>query len=111
MNIINLFVLGFAAILLTWMLMKTRCYDSIGWWAYRFLAMYALVCFVYLMYDTNIAGHPLYLKYLFVRAGFLALVIAMVLSWRLIRKENNKASKQVFKLRIKDIFNIGDENG
>ncbi len=108
MTIINLFILGFAALLLIWMLLRTRCYDSMGWWAYRFLAMYALVCFLYLAYDTNVAGHPLYLKYLFVRAGFLALVIAMVLSWRLVRKEQKAESKQSFSLRLKNIFNLGE---
>ncbi len=108
MTIINLFILGFAALLLIWMLLRTRCYDSMGWWAYRFLAMYALVCFLYLAYDTNVAGHPLYLKYLFVRAGFLALVIAMVLSWRLVRKERKVESKQSFSLRLKNIFNLGE---
>lgn len=104
----NLILMLVTSALLLVMLIRTRCYDSVGWWAFRLLSCYSLVCFVYLTYDTNIAGNELQLKYLFVRVGFLTLVAAMVLSWRLIASEYNDKRKKNFDMRLKDIFGLGE---
>ncbi len=104
----NLVLMLITSALLLVMLIRTRCYDSIGWWVFRMLSCYSLVCFVYLAYDTNIAGNELELKYLFVRVGFLTLVAAMVLSWRLVAAENSIKRKQDFDMRLKDIFRLGE---
>jgi hypothetical protein len=104
----NLVLMIVTSALLLVMLIRTRCYDSIGWWAFRMLSCYSLVCFVYLAYDTNIAGNELELKYLFVRVGFFTLVAAMVLSWRLIAADNDSKRKHDFNMRLKDIFRLGE---
>lgn len=109
MILINLLVMLSAAALLITMIIRTRHYDSVGWWLFRILSGYALICFVYLAYDTNVAGNVLLLKYLFMRVGFLALVGAMILSWRLISNEKSNTDKRNFNMRLKDIFNLGDQ--
>lgn len=105
---INIISMIIAALLLSWMLMCTRCHDSVGWWAFRVLSCYALVCFVYLAYDINVAGNVLLIKYLFMRFGFLALVIAMFILWRLMTVEKKTNQKRDFDIRLKGIFKIGE---
>lgn len=108
---INIIAMILAALMLTWMLMRTRCYDSVGWWAFRVLTCYALVCFVYLAYDTNNVGDSLPTRYLFIRLGWVALVCSMALSWRLILVENRKINQKDFRARLKNVFNLGDKHG
>lgn len=105
---INIFAMVFAAITLVWMLMRTRAHDSVGWWAFRVLACYSLVCFVYIAYDTSLIGDTLPVRYLFIRLGWVALVAAMALSWRLLNTESKKVNQRDFNARIKDIFNLGE---
>lgn len=107
MVIINISAMVLAALMLFWMLMRTRCHDSVGWWAFRVLACYALVCFVYLAYDTSILGDKLPIRYMFIRFGCLALVAAMYLSWHLLVKQNKKTREQDFNSRLNGIFNKG----
>ena len=108
---INIIAMILAALTLNWMLIRTRCYDSVGWWAFRILACYSLVCFVYIAYDTSQIGDTLPTRYLFIRLGWAALVGAMALSWRLLSSKNSKVSQRDFKTRLKDIFNLGDNHG
>ena len=105
---INIISMIIAALLLSWMLMRTRCHDSVGWWAFRVLSCYSLVCFVYLAYDTSLTHSTLPTRYLFIRLGWVALVAAMALSWRLLTTENKKVIQRDFNARIKDIFNLGE---
>lgn len=102
---INIFAMVIAALILTWMLFSTRGYDSIGWWLFRVLACYALVCFVYLAYDTSIIGDKLPVRYIFIRFGALALVAAMYLSWHLLIKQAKATKAENFNSRLNQIFN------
>ncbi|WP_201556286.1 hypothetical protein [Psychrobacter sp. 72-O-c] len=106
--IFNVLSMIIAALMLTWMLMRTRCYDSVGWWAFRVLACYALVCFVYLAYDTSVIGSALPTRYMFIRFGCLALVAAMFLSWHLLGKDGKKTRDRYFNDRLQNIFKRGD---
>ncbi len=108
MVIINVSAMVLAALMLSWMLMRTRCYDSVGWWLFRVLACYALVCFVYLAYDTSIIGDRLPVRYMFIRGGCLALVAAMYLSWHLLVKQAKVAKAQDFNSRLSQIFKSGE---
>lgn len=108
MILFNISAMVLAALILSWMLMRTRCHDSVGWWAFRVLACYALVCFVYLAYDTSVIGNNLPTRYMFIRFGCLALVVAMFLSWHLIGKQRKQASAHDFNSRLHDVFNKGD---
>lgn len=106
--IINVSAMVLAALMLSWMLMRTRCHDSVGWWLFRVLACYALVCFVYLAYDTSIIGDRLPVRYMFIRGGCLALVAAMYLSWHLLVKQAKAAKAQSFNSRLNQIFKSGE---
>ena len=108
MVIINISAMVLAALMLFWMLMRTRCHDSVGWWAFRVLACYALVCFVYLAYDTSILGDRLPIRYMFIRFGCLALVAAMYLSWHLLNKQSRAAKAQNFTSRLNNVFKSGE---
>ena len=105
MVIINVSAMVLAALILFLMLMRTRCHDSVGWWLFRVLACYALVCFVYLAYDTSILGDRLPVRYMFIRGGCLALVAAMYLSWHLLVKQAKATKAQSFNARLNHIFN------
>ena len=105
MVIINVSAMVLAALILFLMLMRTRCHDSVGWWLFRVLACYALVCFVYLAYDTSILGDRLPVHYMFIRGGCLALVAAMYLSWHLLVKQAKETKAQSFNTRLNHIFN------
>ena len=105
---INIFAMILAAFLLSWMLMRTRCHDSIGWWAFRVLACYGLVSFVYLAYDTSVIGSNLPVRYMFIRFGCLALVAAMVLSWHLISKQDVRSRQRNFNISLNNIFKTGE---
>lgn len=107
MVFVNVSAMVLAALMLSWMLMRTRCHDSAGWWLFRVLACYALVCFVYLAYDTSIIGDKLPVRYMFIRGGCLALVAAMFLLSHLINKHGKKQSAQDFNTRLNDVFNKG----
>lgn len=106
--IINISAMVLAALMLSWMLMRTRCHDSVGWWAFRVLACYGLVCFVYLAYDTSVIGNNLPLRYMFIRFGCLALVASMILSSHLIANDSKKARRRDFNARLNSIFKRGD---
>ncbi|MGP5210840.1 hypothetical protein ACTXJ5_08600 [Psychrobacter alimentarius] len=110
MVIINVSAMVLAALILSWMLMRTRCHDSIGWWLFRVLACYALVCFVYLAYDTSILGDRLPVRYMFIRGGCLALVVAMYLSWHLLVKQAKATKAENFNARLNQIFDKGKSN-
>lgn len=105
---INTFAMIIAALILTWMLFSTRGHDSVGWWAFRVLACYALVCFVYLAYDTSIIGDKLPVRYMFIRGGCLALVAAMYLSWHLLIKQSRATKAQNFTSRLNNVFKSGE---
>lgn len=105
MVIINVSAMVLAALILFLMLMRTRCHDSVGWWLFRVLSCYALVCFVYLAYDTSILGDRLPVRYMFIRGGCLALVAAMYLSWHLLVKQAKETKAQSFNTRLNHIFN------
>ena len=104
----NIAAMVLAALILSWMLMRTRCHDSVGWWAFRVLACYALVCFVYLAYDTSVVGDNLPTRYMFIRFGCLALVAAMFLSWHLLNKQSRAAKAQNFTSRLNNVFRNED---
>lgn len=104
MVIINVSAMVLAALMLSWMLMRTRGHDSVGWWLFRVLACYALVCFVYLAYDTSILGDKLPVRYMFIRGGCLALVAAMYLSWHLLVEQGKAKKTQSFNTRLNNIF-------
>lgn len=108
MVIINISAMVLAALMLSWMLMRTRCHDSVGWWAFRVLACYALVCFVYLAYDTSILGDKLPVRYMFIRFGCLALVASMYLSWHLLLKQSRATKAQNFTARLNNVFRNED---
>lgn len=108
MVIINISAMVLAALMLSWMLMRTRCHDSVGWWAFRVLACYALVCFVYLAYDTSILGDKLPVRYMFIRFGCLALVASMYLSWHLFLKQSRATKAQNFTARLNNVFRNED---
>lgn len=110
MVLFNIAAMVLAALLLLFMMLRTRCYDSPGWWLFRILACYALVCFVYLAYDTSIIGDNLPVRYMFIRFGCFALVAAMFLSWHLLSKQNEKATVQDFKTKLRNIFDQGVHN-
>ena len=105
---INVFAMIFASLVLIWMLMRTRCQDTPGWWAFRVLISYTLICFVYLAYDTNNVGDALPTRYLFIRLGWVSLVIAMALSWHLMRTKVANSKSSDFTTRLKNIFNLGE---
>lgn len=108
MVIINVSVMVLAALLLSWMLVSTRCHDSVGWWLFRVLACYALICLVYWAYDTSIIGDKLPIRYMFIRGGCLALVAAMYLSWHLLVKQAKATKAQSFNTRLNQIFKSGE---
>ena len=108
MVIINISAMVLAALMLSWMLMRTHCHDSVGWWAFRVLSCYALVCFVYLAYDTSIIGDKLPIRYMFIRFGCLALVAAMFLSWHLLKKQSRATKAQNFTSRLNNVFKSGE---
>lgn len=103
----NITSMVLAALMLSWMIIRTRCHDSAGWWTFRILACYALVCFVYLAYDTSILGDKLPVRYMFIRFGCLALVAAMFLLSYLLNKQGKKQRAQDFNTRLNDVFNKG----
>ncbi|ALF60333.1 hypothetical protein [Psychrobacter urativorans] len=107
MLLINISAMILAAFMLLWMMMSTRCHDSVGWWAFRLLACYALVCFVYLAYDTFLIGNNLPIRYTVIRFGCLALVAAMLLSWRLISAQNKKVQNHDFSSQLTKILKKG----
>lgn len=108
MVIVNIIAMVLAAIMLFLMMLRTRCHDSVGWWLFRILTCYALVCFVYLAYDTSLIGTHLPTRYIFIRFGCVALVLAMALSWRLILKQHNTLPRNNFNSQLTKIFNKGD---
>lgn len=108
MLLINISAMILAALMLLWMMMSTRGHDSVGWWAFRLLSCYALVCFVYLAYDTFLIGNNLPNRYMVIRFGCLALVAAMFLSWRLLIKQSTAAKAQNFTSRLNNVFKSGD---
>lgn len=108
MLLINISAMILAALMLLWMMMSTRGHDSVGWWAFRLLSCYALVCFVYLAYDTFLIGNNLPNRYMVIRFGCLALVAAMLLSWRLISAQGKKVQSQDFSLRLTKILKKGE---
>ena len=106
--IINISAMVLAALMLSWMLMRTRCHDSVGWWAFRVLTCYALVCFVYSAYDSVLIGNNLPIRYIFIRFGGVALVGAMFLSWHLGKKQGKKVQSYNFSSRLNKILKKED---
>lgn len=108
MIIINIFAMSLASLMLAGMLISTRSYDSVGWWAFRVLTCYGIVCFVYLAFDTNILGSISPIRYMFIRFGFLALVLSMLLSWYLISHNHKTSHNLDFNSRLKNVFKTGE---
>lgn len=103
--VINFGLMIFCIASLLWFLLKTRGHDTLAWWALRTFLLHALVCVVYMSYDAWLMWDKLALHLLFIRLGFVSMIVAMLLMWHLLNKQKRDSKKALFNLRLNQIFN------
>lgn len=103
--LINFGLMLFCIASLVWFLLKTRCRDTLAWWALRVFLLHALVCMIYMSYEAWTLWERLPTNLLFIRLGFVSMIAAMLLMWHLLKKQKRAYKQSLFDLRIKQIFN------
>ena len=93
-----------SAVSLVWFLLKTRERDSLSWWGLRSCLLFALICNVYMTYETWQLWAAMSPHLLFIRLGFVALTTAMLLMWHLLQKQRRAYKRNLFNLRLQKIF-------
>ena len=104
MYMINFGLMLFCIVSLIWFLLKTRGHDTVSWWLLRTFLLHALVCIVYMSYEAWVLWQHLPTHLLFIRLGFVSMIVAMLLMWHLLNKQKRDYKKSLFNLRLKQIF-------